>query len=238
MPGSSADTLSLRQTAIAAILRQTHFFANISSEDMASVVECCVTKKLSKGETLFREGQASEGFYIVQSGAINVYRITPDGKEQIICVFKAPDTFAEATMATTESYPANAVALEASQVILVLKSRFLELILHKPKLSLQMIASMSLHLKHLVQTIQDIKGRQIEYRLADWIFKNAPEPVAGQPVVFNLPVSKKILAGQLGVTSETLSRTFAKFRKEKLIRLDGSLIEILEFDGLDAYLQS
>ena len=78
MSGSSADTLSLRQTAIAAILRQTHFFANISSEDMASVVNCCVTKKLAKGETLFREGQSSEGFYIVQSGAINVYRITPD----------------------------------------------------------------------------------------------------------------------------------------------------------------
>ena len=237
MSGSSADTLSLRQTAIAAILRQTHFFANISPDDMASVVDCCVTKKLAKGETLFREGQSSEGFYIVQSGAINVYRITPDGKEQIICVLNAPDTFAEVTMATTESYPANAVALEPSQVILVQKNRFLDLLLHKPKLSLQMLASMSLHLKHLVQTIQDIKGRQIEYRLADWVFKHAPNPEPGRPVAFNLPVSKKILAGQLGVTSETLSRTFGKFRNEGLIHLEGSRIEILEFDGLNAYLE-
>ncbi len=237
MSGSTPDTLSLRQTAIAAILRQTHFFANLTSEDMASVVECCVTKKLAKGESLFSEGQVSEGFYVVQSGAINVHKITPDGREQIICVFHAPDTFAEVTLATTESYPANAVALEPSQVILVLKNRFLDLILRKPKLSLQMLASMSLHLKHLVQTIQDIKGRQIEYRLVDWIFKHAPEPKPGQPVAFDLPVSKKILAGQLGVTSETLSRTFAKFRKEKLIQLDGSRLEIVEFDGLNAYLQ-
>lgn len=238
MSSSSADTLSLRQTAIAAILRQTHFFANLSSEDMLSVIECCVTKKLAKGETLFCEGQVSEGFYVVQSGAINVYKITPDGREQIICVFNAPDTLAEVTMATTESYPANAVALEPSQVILVLKKRFLDLILRKPKLSLQMLASMSLHLKHLVQMIQDIKGRQIEYRLVDWIFKHAPDPMPGKPLAFNLPVSKKILAGQLGVTSETLSRTFAKFRKENLIQLDGSRLEILEFDGLNAYLDS
>jgi len=230
--------LSLRQTAIAAILRQTHLFANLPSEDMASVVECCVTKNLQKGEVLFREGQNSEGFYIVQSGAINVYRITPDGREQIICIFNPPDTFAEVTMATTETYPADAVALEPSQVILVKKNRFRELILQKPQLSLQMIASMSLHLKHLVQSIQDIKGRQIEYRLADWLLKQAPEPVHGKPVKFRLPVPKKVLAGQLGVTSETLSRTFAKFRNEALIRIDGSQIELLQFEGLHAYLES
>jgi CRP/FNR family transcriptional regulator len=234
----STDTPSLRQTAIAAILRQTHLFANLPPEDMASVVECCVIKNLQKGESLFREGQNSEGFYIVQSGAINVYRITPDGREQIICVFNPPDTFAEVTLATTETYPANAVALEPSQVILLQKNRFRDLILRHPKLSLQMIASMSLHLKHLVQTIQDIKGRQIEYRLADWLLKQAPDPIQGRALEFTLPISKKILDGQLGVTSETLSRTFAKFRKEQLICLDGSRIEILGREGLQAYLES
>ena len=187
---------------------------------------------------LFREGQHAEGFYIVQSGAINVYRITPDGREQIICIFNSPDTFAEVTLATTESYPADAVALEPSQVILVKKSRFRELILQKPQLSLQMIASMSMHLKHLVQSIQDIKGRQIEYRLADWLLKQIPEPIHGKPIEIRLPVSKKVLAGQLGVTSETLSRTFAKFRNEALIRLDGSKIEILQYEGLQAYRES
>lgn len=238
MSHSPSDTLSLRQTAIAAILRQTHLFANLPSEDMASVVGCCVTKSLQKGEVLFREGQHAEGFYIVQSGAINVYRITPDGREQIICIFNSPDTFAEVTLATTESYPADAVALEPSQVILVKKSRFRELILQKPQLSLQMIASMSMHLKHLVQSIQDIKGRQIEYRLADWLLKQIPEPIHGKPIEIRLPVSKKVLAGQLGVTSETLSRTFAKFRNEALIRLDGSKIEILQYEGLQAYRES
>lgn len=213
-------------------------FADLPSDDIEAVSECCVTRKLAKGESLFREGQPAEGFYVVQSGAINVFRITPDGREQIICVFRSPDSFAEVTLATIEAYPANAVALQPSQVILVQKNRFRDLILRKPKLSLHMIASMSIHLKHLVQSIQDIKGRQIEYRLADWLIRQAPEPIVGKPLEFELPVSKKILAGQLGVTSETLSRTFARFRKEALIHLNGSRIEILQFTGLKAYLDS
>ena len=235
MCSSPTETHSMRLTAIIATLRQTHMFADLPSEDIQLVAECCVTRTLSKSETLFREGQNAEGFYIVQSGAINVFRITPDGREQIICVFKHPDSFAEVTLATTESYPADAVALEPSQVIMVQKSGFRDLILRKPKLSLHMIASMSLHLKHLVQTIQDIKGRQIEYRLAHWLLQQAPDSVARPPLAFNLPVSKKVLAGQLGVTSETLSRTFARFRQEELIKVDGSLVEILQLEGLQAY---
>ena len=238
MCSSPAGTHSLRQIAIVAVLRQTHMFATLGSEDIEAVCDCCVTRKLQKGETLFNEGQNADGFYIVQSGAINVFRITPDGREQIICVFRPPDTFAEVILATTETYPANAVALQSSQVIMIQKDRFRELILRKPKLSLHMIASMSLHLKHLVNSIQDIKGRHIEYRLADWLLRHAPDPVVGQPLVYELPVSKKILAGQLGVTSETLSRTLSRFRKEKLIKINGSEIEILQFEGLHVYIDS
>ena len=91
---------------------------------------------------------------------------------------------------------------------------------------------MSLHLKHLVQTLQDYKGRQIEGRLVDWLLRHLP---AGAEVL-ELPVTKKNLAGQLGVTSETLSRTLARFRDEGLIRVDGPRIHFLDQAGLHAYL--
>lgn len=209
-------------------------FADLSREDMEAVAEACATKALEKGAMLFREGDRSEGFYVVQSGAISVFKVTPDGREQIICVFRPFESFAEATLATVETYPANAVALESSQIIVVQKSPFRELIRRKPELSLQMLGSMSLHLKHLVQTLQDYKGRQIEGRLVDWLLKNAPADATS----FELPVTKKNLAGQLGVTSETLSRTFARFREEGLIRVEGPRIHLLNVSGLRAYLDA
>ena len=232
MPTPPDSTRELRRTALIGTLRQTRMFADLSKEDIEAVASACTTRALEKGAMLFREGDKGEGFYIVQSGAISVFKLTPDGREQIICVFRPPESFAEATLATVEVYPANAIALEPSQLIVVRRAEFRELIRQKPELSLQMLGSMSLHLKHLVQTLQDYKGRQIEGRLVDWLLRHAPAGAAD----FTLPVTKKNLAGQLGVTSETLSRTFARFREEGLIRVEGPRIHLLNVTGLRAYL--
>lgn len=231
MSGDSVPFSSLRRTALSASLRRSRMFADLSSENLEAVAGVCTVKSLAKGEMLFREGDRAEGFYVLQTGAISVFKLTADGREQIICVFRPPESFAEVTLATVEAYPAHAVALEPSQVILVQRAGFRELLCRKPELSLHMLASMSLHLKHLVQTLQDYKGRQIEGRLADWLLRHAPAGASE----FTLPVTKKNLAGQLGVTSETLSRTLARFRAEELIRVDGPRVRLLAPAGLRAY---
>src|SRR5687767_13093148 len=234
MPASPDSLQALRHTALIATLRQSRMFADLPAENLAAVAEVCSLKSLEKGEMLFREGDKAEGFYVLQTGAISVFKLTPDGREQIICVFRPPESFAEVTLATVEAYPANAVALESSKVILVQRAGFRDLIHRQPELSLHMLASMSLHLKHLVQTLQDYKGRQIEGRLADWLLRHAPAGAAS----FELPVTKKNLAGQLGVTSETLSRTFARFRDEGLIRVEGPHVHLLDPAGLCGYIDA
>ena len=210
-------------------------FADLNAEDLGAVADGCTIRTLQKGEMLFHEGEKAEGFYVLQTGQVSVFRVTPDGRDQVICVFRPPESFAEVTLATVEAYPANAVALESSQVIVVQKTRFRELIYRKPELALHMLSSMSLHLKHLVQMLQDYKGRQIEGRLAGWLLQQSPAANAGCPAVFTLAVTKKVLAGQLGVTSETLSRTFARFRDEGLIRVEGPRVSVLNSAGLRAY---
>lgn len=233
-PGPNAH----QHTAISAALRQCRMFASLSTEDLAAVADGCAIRSLQKGETLFRQGEDSEGFYVMQSGAVSVFSLTPDGRERIISIFRPFESFAEATLAALETYPANAAALEPSQVILVSKRHFRELIRRQPDLSLQMLGSMSLHLKHLVQSLQDIKGRQIEYRLAEWLRAQTPAAAtatADEPVDVELPMTKKVLAGRFGVTSETLSRTLARFRREGLIEVSGARIRIIDGRGLSAY---
>ena len=234
MAASPNSLQALRRTAFIGTLRQSRMFADLSSENLEAVADVCSLKSLEKGEMLFREGDKAEGFYVLQTGAISVFKLTPDGREQIICVFRPPESFAEVTLATVEAYPANGVALENSKVILVQRAGFRDLIHRKPELSLHMLASMSLHLKHLVQTLQDYKGRQIEGRLADWLLRHVPVDAAS----FELSVTKQNLAGQLGVTSETLSRTLARFRDEGLIRVEGRRVHLLLVDGLRAYTEA
>ncbi|MGH7997617.1 MAG: Crp/Fnr family transcriptional regulator [Opitutaceae bacterium] len=199
-------------------------------EDLGAVAECCAVRPLDKGQTLFCEGEPTGGFYVVQAGRVCISRLTADGKETILSVFAAPESFAEATLGTIEHYPANARALEPSQVILVRKAPFRDLIRRKPEFAFRMLASMAMHLKHLVQTLPD--HRHIESRLASWILRFSPAAAAGCPAVFVLPMPKKILAGQLGTTSETLSRTFARFAKDRILCVTGPKIVVLDSTGL------
>lgn len=232
---SSPDLNALRTTAIIATLRKSRMFTDLPASDIEAIAAGCSLRTLAKDEMLFREGERAEGFYVVQTGKVSIFRVTPDGREQIICIFETAESFAEVTLATMETYPANAIALESSQVILVSKGHFRDLLYRKPELALHMLASMSLHLKFLVQTIHDLKGRQIEARLAEWLLRQSPEPSGAEPAVFDLPVSKKTLAGQLGVTSETLSRTLARFRNESLIEVRGPTIVMRDPTGLRRY---
>jgi len=224
----------LRNVAVMASLRECRLFSSLPAEDLEAVVEGCALRSLARGETLFHEGDKVEGFFVVRSGAVSVYRVTPDGREQIICVFRPPESFGEASLATFDSYPANCVALEPTQVILVRRAPFRELIQRRPEMSLHMLAAMSQHLKHLVQTIQDLKGRQVDIRLAEWMLRQSPAAAAGCPAVINLAVPKRVLAGDLGTTSETLSRVFARLTKKGLIKVSGPRLLVRDVAALRA----
>lgn len=234
MAGDAGTIQDMRKVAITAALRECRLFSSLLPEDMEAVVEGCTLRTLARDETLFREGDHVEGFFVLRSGSVSVYRVTPDGREQIIWVFRPPESFAEATLATFETYPANAVALEPSQVIVVQRAPFRDLIQRKPDLSLQMLGAMSQHLKHLVQTIQDLKGRQVDTRLAEWLLRQSPAAASGCPTVITLAGSKRVLAGQLGTTSETLSRVFARLSKKGIIHVSGRRLTVVDGGALRA----
>jgi CRP/FNR family transcriptional regulator len=235
MSAAPIDREALRRAAFAATLRRCRLFANLPEAEIAAVAAVCSLRGLAKGETLFREGEPAEGFYVVQSGVINVHRVGPDGREQVICLFRAGESFAETTLVTFETYPASAVAAEASQVLLVRKPGFRDLVSRKPELALRMLGSMSQHLKHVVQLLQDFRGRQFEARLAGWLLRHCPAAAAGWPAVLELPVSKKVLAAQLGATSETLSRALARLRREGTISVEGRRITVHDGARLQAW---
>src|SRR4051812_11090900 len=118
----------LKTAALIGTLRTCQLFAGVPPRDLENIAAISVLKSLDKGQYLFREGDRSAGFYVVQRGAVNVPRVSAAGKEQIIHVFRAGDSFAEAALATERVYPADARALEPTQVLLVQKDGILALV--------------------------------------------------------------------------------------------------------------
>jgi len=229
------NTKDIRLPAIINSLRVCQLFGSVPPELLERIAEFAVPKSLQKGAYLFREGTAAEGFYVVRSGAINVHRVSPAGREQVISVFRAGQSFAEAALAGHGGYPANARAVEPSSLLLIPKTDFIGMLRNQPDLALCMFASMSQHLRVLVGLLDDLMLKDVETRLANWLLKRCPLPRGTTPVVIRLDHTKRLLAAELGTTSETFSRTLAKYRDDGLVVVDGKSITVprpLEIENL------
>jgi len=226
-----------KKTAITNSLRTCQLFIGLPLQDLENIAEVTVVKSLEKGEYLFHEGDPAHGFYVVQRGAVNVHRVSAAGKEQIIHIFRTGDSFAEVALASATGYPADARALEPTQILLVQKDGILALLRRQPELALRMLGSMSSHLRVLVGQLEDLALKDVETRLANWLVKRCPNPEGQAPVTIELTMTKRVLAAELGTVSETFSRTLAKFREQKLIAVKGKMVTVLSPSKLNALLR-
>lgn len=233
MPDRLSD---LRRAALTSALRSSQLFAGLRADDLEAVVNLVTVHSLAKGEYLFHEGEPAAGFYLVQKGAINVHRVNAAGKEQVIHVFRAGETFAEAALATARGYPADARAVEASQVLLIQKNGFVDLLKRQPEIALRLLASMSAHLRVVVGQLEDLTLKDVETRLANWLIKRCPAETMG-PVSIELRGTKRTLAAELGTVSETLSRTLAKLRDQQLLEVKGNTFVVPSRERLAGLLQ-
>jgi CRP/FNR family transcriptional regulator, dissimilatory nitrate respiration regulator len=85
--------------------------------------------------------------------------------------------------------------------------------------------------------LEDLTLKDVETRLANWLVKRCPNPTSEQPVTIELPMTKRVLAAELGTISETFSRTLAKFREQKLITVKGATLTVLSPAKLSALLR-
>lgn len=219
-------------------LRGCHLFAGLPPADLARIADFAQFLAVAKGAYLFREGEPSRGFYVVRAGAISVQRVTPDGREQVIHIFRTGDSLAEATLAGGDGYPADARAVEPSEVIFIPRPDFLDLLNTRVDLALRMLASMSQHLRVLVNALDDLTRKDVETRLAHWLLLRCPKPLSRDAFDVHLDVTKTILASELRTRNETLSRALARLREQGLIESAGKTIRILDPLGLDAVLRA
>lgn len=233
----SAVLADFKKIAVVNSLRSCQLFTGLPPSDLENIADVSIVKSLEKGDYLFHEGDPARGFYVVQRGAVNVHRVSAAGKEQVIHVFRAGDSFAEVALATETGYPADARAIEPTQVLLVQKDGILALLKRQPELALRMLGSMSSHLRVLVGQLEDLTLKDVETRLANWLVKRCPNPQSDQPVRIELAITKRMLAAELGTVSETFSRTLAKFREQKLLTVKGKTITVLSPTRLSALLR-
>jgi len=217
------------------LLRRCPLFAGLREEDLRRIRAIASLKQVGKREILFSEGEEARGFYVILSGKVKLYKVSPDGKEQILHVVSAPDAFAEAALFLEGSYPAFAEALSDSQLLFFPKRDFIQLIEKNPQLSINMIVSLSQFLKRFASLIEELSLKEVSSRIAKYLIdlslKLSKE--GRSPMEVELDLSKTQLASKLGTISETLSRTLAKMKAKGIIDVKKNRILILDREALE-----
>ena len=210
------------------IIKKCHLFSGVTETDLQLLVPILRIRKFKKGDFLFAEGAEADGFYIVASGKVKVYKLSPDGRERILHVVQPGNSFAEAAIFDDGRYPAFAETLDISTLVFFPKREFLDLLHCHSQLAINMIAGLSRFLRQFTVQIEDLTFRDVPARLARYLLSLGQSTTT----TVSLPVSKTQLASNLGTTSETLSRTFRKLSDEEVIEVKGKKIEILDADRL------
>jgi len=216
---------------IASFLASVPLFKGLTPAQYDDLTMIVTDQEYRKGRMIFAEGDPGAGFFLVMSGLVKIFKLSPDGKEQILHLFGPGEPFAEAAVFIGSPYPAHAQALEDSRVLFLPRPAFLALIRANPDLAMNMLAALSLRLKRFAHLIEALSLKEVPGRLAAHILALSAEQDESDQV--RLAVSKNQLAALLGTIPETLSRILGKLAKNGLIELNGPEITILDRDGLD-----
>jgi CRP/FNR family transcriptional regulator len=213
------------------IISAIPLFNGLPDDQLNAIREIAVEKQFNKGQTIFSEGDQTKGFFVVVEGRVKIYKVSSEGKEQILHIFETGQSFGEVTVFTGRQLPANAQALAKTRLLFFPRRAFIDLISANPSLALNLLAIMSKKLRQFAAQIENLSLKEIPARLASYLIYLSEEQDTENAVTLN--VSKGQLASLLGTIPETLSRIFAKLSGQNLIRVEGPKITLLDRQGIE-----
>jgi CRP/FNR family transcriptional activator FtrB len=198
------------EQGIAEKLRRCPLCAGLPTEHLHDVVGTASEERHRAGAIVFRKGEPAERFFVVLDGRVALYLDSTQDLTSIARIVGPGETFAEAAICGLGTYPVTAEALTPVTLAAIPGEPFCGLLEQRFDLVLSMLGVMSMQLRALVHQISDLKMKSTAQRLATYLLGLTS---AGHGAVrIHLPYSKKIVASELGMKPETLSRAFQRIQ--------------------------
>jgi CRP/FNR family cyclic AMP-dependent transcriptional regulator len=226
---SSPDVLS--------ILNRVSLFADLSENELRALADRTSRRKSDAGELIFSEGDPCEGLYVVESGAVRIFKTSASGREQVLAVEGPGGIVAELPVFDGGPYPASGSSVRDSSLLFISKRDFRTICLENPEVSLKVLKSVGRRLRILVGLIEELSFTTVRHRLGSLLVRLAREASpAGSAASFTLPTNNE-LASQIGTVRELVSRNLSRFQADGLIRMDGKDVVVPDVAALERDLE-
>ncbi len=210
---------------------RTAFFQSFSEGELSVFCEEKREIPYSRGDIIFREGEEIRYFSYLKSGLVKLYKSDVTGKDQIITI-ACPFDFVSLLGIFSETHHTYSVSvLEDSVLCCIDIHRMKEIALKNGLFSMNLMERLGEVSNKIILESLEIRKRNTHGKVAYILLKFSKGIY--QNLVFDLPVSRREIAENIGMTTEGVIRTLSEFRKEKLIRINGREIEILDAGALE-----
>jgi CRP-like cAMP-binding protein len=204
-------------------LSHSHLFSELSDEQLERTRRHSHITDMVENESLFFQGDKVTAFYLVVSGRIKLFRMSPDGKEKVVEIMESGSTFAEALMFMDRpDYPVTATALAPSRVIGVNCKEFKSMLHESIDTCFLLMGQMSFKLRSLINEIDTLSLDTGTVRTVAYLLQHAPDGIDR----FELEIAKSVIASRLSVKPETFSRILKNLHEREIVTINGRNVTI------------
>ena len=214
------------------IIRKISPLNCLSQEELIRISKCKTTKKINKGEKLFKEGEILKGIYCVQDGFGRLSKLCENGKEQIIRFIVKGSLIGYRSLISEEPTNLSATASEDMFVCFIPKDEIIKDLMMNTSFNKSIFIEMSNNLKNSDNFILDITNKTLKQRLSETFLYLQTVFGSDKDGMINVSLSRSDYANFIGARTESLIRLVSKFKKEKIISTKGKRIKIEDFKQL------
>ncbi len=216
------------------LLAGTELFGGLDEASRRKLAEVTVTRKLEKGETLFRAGDPGEALYILAEGLIKVTVSSREGGEMVLTTLKPPDVFGELCLIDEGPRSASTVAVEPSVLLSLGRAELLDLLTHHPKPVSDLLRTLGGLIRRLTSQASDLVFLDLDGRIAKLLVGMAERDAVERDdrLVLDLPLTQSDLAEMVGGSRQSLNQTLHAFERRGWLALGGHEVEILDLAAL------
>ncbi len=220
-----------------ALLRRVPYFAQLPEGVLAALAAACIERQYDRGQVVFLEGEPCAGLHIISAGEVKIFKLSPQGREQILHRIGAGDTFNDVAVLDGGPNPASAAAVTDARLWVITRAEMQRLVQTHPALAWALIESIARRARHLVAMVEDLSLRSVKSRLARLLLAEATRATggaAGGELDRSQMVTQAEMAARLGTVREMIGRALRELADDGLIDFDRHRIVIVDRDGLVA----
>jgi CRP/FNR family transcriptional regulator len=210
------------------VLSSVPYFAELDQEILQALAQAAVRHTYGTGEVVFLEGEPCAGLYVVEDGWLKSYKLSLEGREQVIRFVGPGEAFNEVGVLVGVPNQVSVAALQPSMVWVVGRETLLYQIDVHPELGRAITQNLASRVLHLLRIVEDLSLRTVESRLARLLLEQADDQVLQR----RRWTTQAQMAARLGTVLDVVNRALVKLADEGLIQVERHQIQILDLAAL------